>query len=81
VQLHIDAQPPVITLGQTVTLSWETQGAKSCVASGAWSGRQPLSGAQAETPAATGQYAYTLTCSNAGGSTSVTDNLFVNAAQ
>jgi len=81
VQLYINAQPPVITLGQTVTLSWQSQGAKSCVASGAWSGAQPLSGSQDETPAAVGQVAYTLTCSNAGGSTSVTDNLFVNAPQ
>jgi uncharacterized repeat protein (TIGR03803 family) len=81
VQMTLNAQPPVITLGQTVTLTWQSQGAKSCVASGAWSGAQPLAGSQAETPAAVGQYAYTLTCTNAGGSTAVTDNLFVNAAQ
>ena len=81
VQFHINAQPPVITLGQTVTLSWSTQDATACKASGAWSGDEPLSGTQDETPAAAGQYAYTLTCSNAGGSTAVTNNLFVNAAR
>ncbi len=80
VQLYINAQPPVITLGQTVTLTWDSQNATSCAASGAWSGSEPLSGSQAETPAATGQFTYTLTCTNPGGSTSVTDNLFVNAA-
>lgn len=51
-----------------VTLRWSTSNAISCVASGSWSGGKTLSGAEKFYP--TSAVRYTITCSNATGSTS-----------
>jgi hypothetical protein len=56
-------------LGTTyVVVKWSSQNAVSCVASGAWSGTQALSGESSQIPASSGESVYTITCSNAGGS-------------
>lgn len=81
VDFHLSPQPPVITLGQSATLTWTVTDADTCTASGSWAGNKPLNGTEVETPTATGQYTYTLTCTNKGTPTTVSNNLFVNPAQ
>jgi len=64
------AFPRTVIAGRSTTLSWDAPGATSCVASGSseWSGSRPMNGSQAVRPTQPGTHAYTLTCSNAGGS-------------
>jgi Subtilase family len=59
-----------INLGQSVGVSWSSVGADSCTASGAWSGTLPAIGNQSVTPAAGGTETYSLTCTNALGTSS-----------
>jgi len=44
VAVTLSAQPEIVASGGSVTLSWSSENANSCSASGAWSGPQPLSG-------------------------------------
>ena len=60
----ITVSPSTITLGQSATLSWQSNGATACAGSGAWSGSQPPQGTRKVTPTTTGTFAYVLTCSN-----------------
>jgi hypothetical protein len=54
-----------------VIVKWSSENATSCVASGAWSGSQALTGTSVqEISPSTGKSTYTLTCSGAGGSAS-----------
>jgi hypothetical protein len=83
---------PTLTLGAsgiaadtTTTLTWSSSGASTCTASGnanadqsGWSGVQEPSATFTIAPATLGTYVYSLTCSNAAGSsptTSVTLNV------
>ena len=66
VDLSMSLKP--VAAGQASTLTWSSQNAMSCGASGAWSGTQPTSGAQTITQSAVGSYTYSLTCTGAGGS-------------
>jgi hypothetical protein len=70
-----------ITLGSSITLTWSSTNATSCTASGSWSGSEPTSGSTTVTPSTAGSDSYTLTCSNAAGSsTATTDVVTVTAA-
>jgi hypothetical protein len=62
------ASAPSVPLGQTVQLTWSSQNATSCTASGdpAWTGNEPLTGTTAVSLAATATL--TLTCTSAAGS-------------
>jgi uncharacterized protein (TIGR03118 family) len=77
---NITVQPATITLGQSATLTWSTNGT-GCTASGAWSGAQAASGTLVVTPSAVGTQTYTLVCT--GGiysqSSSQSATLTVNA--
>ena len=59
-----------INLGQPVGISWSSVGAASCAASGSWSGTLPASGSQTVIPATGGTDSYSLTCTNALGTSS-----------
>ncbi len=63
------ATPSSVPAGGMTTLSYQTTGAVSCMASGAWSGSRPTgSGSEVVTVSSTpGSYSYTLTCTNATG--------------
>jgi hypothetical protein len=76
----IVVQPATITLGQSATLTWSTNGT-GCTASGAWSGAQAASGTLVVTPGAVGTQTYTLVCSGGvyGESSSQSATLTVNA--
>ena len=70
-----------ITLPQVIsTGSWSSTNATSCLATGAWSGSEPISGSQTVTPSETGNASYILLCNGAGGSTTATATVAVNAA-
>lgn len=56
-----------LTVGGSTALSWTGINAKSCTASGAWSGTLAASGTKTLTPTAAGSAAYSLTCTNAVG--------------
>ncbi len=78
--LTIAFAPSTITLGQSSTLTWTTNGS-SCTASGAWTGTQSAGGTQVVTPTAVGTQTYTLTCNGGayGNSPSQSATLTVNA--
>lgn len=74
-------KPTTITLGQSATLTWSTNGT-ACTASGAWSGSKAASGTLMVTPTAVGTDTYDLVCSGGsyGGSSNYSAVLTVNAA-
>lgn len=74
-QLTFEASPVNILGGGSSVLTWSTNYATLCVASGEWAGFQPTSGTQGVTPAATAEY--TLTCYGPGGSTVVSAGVTV----
>jgi hypothetical protein len=62
------AAPTSITLGNSVTLTWTSSNATTCVASGGqsgdgWAGAQSVNGTTSVTPKAVGTITYTMTCS------------------
>jgi hypothetical protein len=87
--LHIASAPPTVTFssstttvsaGAAVTLTWSSQNATSCTASGGsgWTGSQPTSGTLAVAVAAT--ETLTLSCTGAGGSASQSVTIMATAA-
>src|SRR5215472_921755 len=78
--LAITVNPSTITLGQSATLSWSSNGVTACVASGAWSGPQPPQGTSTVAPTTTGTLAYVLGCSTAVGSLAESTVLTVKPA-
>jgi Subtilase family len=65
------AQNSVVS-GASTTLTWSSVKATSCTASGGWSGTLATSGTQSVMPTPVGSATYTLTCSNAGGTSPAT---------
>jgi hypothetical protein len=65
------AASSIITGGST-TITWSSVNASGCTASGSWSGALAASGTQTLTPTVAGTNVYTLTCSNAAGSSAAT---------
>jgi len=61
----LSANPNQITQGGSSLLTWNSQNASTCTASGGWSGYRQLSGSETVNPA--GTTTYTLTCSNSAG--------------
>src|SRR5438132_1697403 len=67
----ISASSSMITVGQSVTLSWSGTNVTSCTASASpsasdWSGPMPTSGTRSVTPASPETNTYTLQCNGAG---------------
>ena len=62
--LTISVSPDTITLGQSATITWNSNA--PCTASGAWSGSKAMSGSEMVTPAQTGTLTYTLVCRGDG---------------
>lgn len=76
--ISLAVNPSTINLGQTSTLSWNVTNATTCVASGSWSGNQPMHGSISLSPQAAATYTYTLTCSNSRRSAHRSVTLTVN---
>ena len=62
--LTISVSPTTITLGQSATISWDSEA--PCTASGAWSGSRAASGSETVSPTQTGSLVYTLVCKGNG---------------
>jgi len=62
--LTISIEPSTITLGQSATITWNSNA--PCTASGDWSGSKSMSGTEVVTPSATGSFTYTLVCRGEG---------------
>lgn len=60
-----------VVTGSSTTLTWTSVNASSCVAAGSWAGTVAPSGSQTVTPATAGTATYSLTCSNAAGTSPV----------
>ncbi|HTD72011.1 MAG TPA: PQQ-binding-like beta-propeller repeat protein [Steroidobacteraceae bacterium] len=63
----LTANPTSIAVGQSTILTWTSDGADTCVASGAWSGTLPASGSQSVSVSAPGSNYYFLQCASATG--------------
>jgi hypothetical protein len=65
--VSLAASASQVASGGNATLTWSSQNATSCTASGGWSGVEPTSGS-ASTGILTASTTFTLTCTGAGGS-------------
>jgi hypothetical protein len=79
----LTAAPTSVTLGASVTLTWTSSNANSCLGGGGqsgdgWDGSKPVNGTASVTPNAAGTITYTLTCST-GSSSSQAANVQVVA--
>lgn len=78
--VSLSANPASLTVGASSTLTWSSQNATACTASGGWTGDRATSGNASVTPTAEGPTSYTLSCTGAGGSGSATATVTATAA-
>ncbi len=76
--VSLAANPSTVASGARTTLSWSSTDATSCSASGAWTGSKALAGNE-ESAALSANASFTITCAGAGGTTSRTATVSVNA--
>jgi trimeric autotransporter adhesin len=76
--LVVSASPTAIPANGSTTISWSSQHASECVASGGWSGGKATSGTQAISGLITSS-TFILTCSGKGGSTNESVSITVVA--
>lgn len=76
--VSIGVSPSTVTSGQTTSLTWSSQNADSCAASGAWSGTVATSGTQT-TAGLTSSSTFTITCTGSGGAASASATVNVTA--
>jgi hypothetical protein len=67
----LNATPGTVSTGSVAKLSWTTQDADDCSASGGWNGKRALAGDEMTAPLATPS-SFSLSCSGPGGSADVT---------
>ncbi len=79
VSASLFARPSAAEVGDISRLSWLSENADNCEASGAWSGAQPDTGTQLTTPLPAGLSTFTLVCSNALGSATSTVSIDTRA--
>ena len=65
--LSMSASPTTVSVNGTTTISWSSKFAKSCTASGGWSGNKTTSGSQTIS-ALTADSTFNITCNGDGGS-------------
>lgn len=73
----ISIQPSTVVAGNTATVTWASSEAAACTAGGAWGGSVGMDGSRTITPMVAGNFSYSLTCSNIGGSTTASAPLTV----
>ncbi len=76
--VSLAVEPDAIGPGQTTTLTWTSNNATSCMASGGWSGNKTLSGTE-RTEALLEATEFELTCSGAGGQASSNATVSIDA--
>jgi hypothetical protein len=77
--VDLQASPASVDYGASAQLSWASENAVSCTASGDWSGTRPISGT-ASTGNLTEDRSYTLTCTGPGGTELDSVDVSVGAA-
>jgi hypothetical protein len=60
--LSISINPGTITLGESATITWSSNG-DNCTASGDWSGNKAGDGSESVTPGTAGEFTYNMVCS------------------
>ncbi len=68
--IQIGIEPGQVSAGGTATMTWSSTDAAECVASGNWSGSQPLSGSLTANFSEPGVFTYRIDCSNSSGTSS-----------
>jgi hypothetical protein len=76
--VRLDAASEAVDSGDSTTLTWSSDHADTCSASGDWSGGKAISGSQLVGPLSADAQ-YVLSCTGAGGSASATVAVQVNA--
>jgi hypothetical protein len=76
--LTFTGNPTTITAGQSATLTWSSTNTTSCTATGGWTGTKGTTGSQVVTP--TANATYTLTCTDATGSSARSVTITVGSA-
>ena len=79
--VSVSVSPASITTGSSATITWSVgNGATSCTASGGWTGSKGLTGGSQSTGvmSTANTYIYSLSCSNAGGTTTASATLVVS---
>ena len=77
--VSITATPITITYGTKGTITWSSNNATSCIASGGWSGSKPTSG-RFITPALTQAVTYIISCTGKGGTQTASTTQWVQVA-
>lgn len=77
--LALSAGDETVSSGDSTTLSWTSEGASSCEASGGWSGSQSVQGSTTVGPLNSGT-TFTLTCEGSGGSSVAMISVAVTAS-
>jgi hypothetical protein len=75
----LTATPGTVTTGTAAKLSWTTQDASDCAASGAWTGKKALAGDEMSAPISA-QSAFSLSCNGPGGTADATVMVKVQTA-
>ena len=68
--VSISADPLIVLLTNTSTITWSSTNTTSCSASGTWSGTKTTSGSEAVTISTPGSNTYTISCTGSGGTRS-----------
>jgi hypothetical protein len=71
-QVQLIALPVSLKTGQSTKLTWKSWSANSCSGSGPWNGGVGMSGDQSIKFTSKGVYEFSVTCRNAGGTTTAT---------
>ncbi len=78
VTVNLEANPSTVSLNGSTTLSWQTNNADSCTASGDWSGSKNLSGSETIDSLTTDSH-FVLSCSNSERSASDSIDVTISA--
>lgn len=73
--VRLSVTPYLTYVGGTVDVTWSSEGAAGCVASGDWVGNITPSGHSSVKLTREGDYSFAITCSNAAGSTTRTSTI------
>jgi len=74
----LGANPATITSGNNSTLTWSSNNASSCTASGGWTGTKGTNGTQSVSPTST--TTYTIACTSSSGTAQTSVKINVNPA-
>lgn len=75
--INILISQPKVSIGSSVTVTWESTNSSSCVGSDAMRGIKATNGKEITFAEVAGQYTYTLICTGSGGTTKHSANLTV----